>query len=287
MIKKILVITFYLTTLYSTAQLVNPVEIPFDKITDFNKDYIKEKRLKSVVLSYSSKMDGDIIIRHGIEKQYLFNTDGEPISEVYIEEGETGTDSLISFFEFNEQFKLTQQIDRYKNQLIKKLYFYNKAGRLKKEVTIEIKDNKTDTSAITNYKEPYSEATFAKRLILNSENRPFIEQRLYYDQQLRLINKEEDLYITSRSRKTSWLYDGTLLKEISYNDQINGNSKGKYAFEYNRDQLEYLYHYEKDELIKKTAFVYAVNNPNLLEALVIRHPKKGNITIMTIKYEYH
>ncbi len=286
MIKQILVVTCYLTSLCSTAQLVNPVGNPFDHITDFNIDYVKVQNIKSVILSYSSKVDGEVIIRHGIERRYFFNTDGEPIREVYIEESETGIDSLISLYEFNEQFQLTQQIDQYKNQLIKKLYFYNNAGRLKKEVIVEIKNNKADTSAITNYKEPYSEATFAKRLILNSENRPFLEQRLYYDQQHRLINKEEELYITSRSRKMNWLYDGTLLKEISYNNQINGNSKGKYTFEYKDEQLEYIYHYENDKLKNKTAFVYAVNQPILLEALVIRRQEKGFITILTIKYNY-
>ena len=265
---------------------MHPVSIPFSKATDFNTEYTKDQQVKTIFLKYLSKKDGELIVEHSVEKKFYFNDNGEPFKELYIEQRGQTTDSLVSAFEFNSDFQVTKQIDRYRSQENRKHVFYNQSGRIIKEVTIEVKNNRADTSSIINYTEAYTDKNFAKRFMLNSENRPFIEQRYYYDDQGRLINKEEDLFITTKSRKESRVYQNDLLKEIRYSNQINNNSNGKYTFEYKAKQLEFIYQYEQEELIKKTAFVYSVSDPNLLEALVIRYPKKEVIEIITIKYTY-
>lgn len=284
MIKELTTVFLLLSSFSGFTQLIRSVEIPFNEITDFNPEYIKANRINGIDLTYASKKDGEIIINRSVEKSYRFNDKGEPYEEVYIEKRGVIKDSLISFYKFNEAFQLTEQTDKYLNQEVKKTITYNQEGRIKKEVVLELKNNNIDTSTIINYTEPYSDKNFTKRFILNSENRPFIEQRFYYDELGRIINKEEDLYITARSRNKKWEYDGERLIKISYSDQINTKAQGEYTFEYHKNKLEYIYQYETEELIKKIAFVYAVDDPSLLEALVIRYPKKETIEIITIKY---
>ena len=286
MIKLNLFIPITILPLIVSAQLINVTGTPFNNISDFNPNYIKDKNIKSVSMQYASKRDGDLIIDHKIERIYYFNREGEPNQEIYLEKRGESVDSLISLFEFDKHFKLTNQIDRYKKQENHHTIYYNSNGRVKQEILVEKTNKLSDTIMIKTYTDPYSDKHFAKRFILNTENRPFIEQRFYYDSKRRLINLEEDLFITSKRRNKKWHYDNDLLIGISYLDEINNKTKGKYRFEYQNNLQEFIYQYEKEELIKKTAFVYSVDEPTLLEALVIRYPKMEKIEIITLKYHY-
>jgi antitoxin component YwqK of YwqJK toxin-antitoxin module len=280
-------ILFCCASISCMAQLLSAVEVPFAHVTDFEKTYVQRHKIKEIRLSYASKKDGEIIINRGVEKQFLFDKTGLPIQEIYIEQYRNKLDSLISKFQFNKDGNVIEQVDWFKNQQIKTQITFNEQGRIVSELAIEENIEGLDTITRKKFRETYSSPLFAKQFQLNTSGRPFLEKRFYYDNLGRLINLEEDLIISNKNRKKQWQYDGNQLKEIVYRDRINSNTEGKYIFEYLNNCITYIYAYEYGKLIKKTAFVYAVKDPTLLEALVIRYPNKEMIEIITIDYHYY
>ncbi len=287
MTKKAFLIFFTFTSLGCMAQLVSAVEAPFASVTDFNTAYIQQHKIKEIRLSYSSKKDGAIIVNRAVEKQFLFDKNGTPTQEIYIEQHRNNSDSLISKFQFNKDGQVIEQVDWYKSQKIRTQTTFNNQGRAALEITIEQTPEGFDTISKKQFKETYTSPLFAKQFQLNTSGRPFLEKRFYYDRWGRLINLEEDLIITNKNRKKQWVYQGEQLKEIVFSDRINSTINGRYVFDYSGNYPTYIHAYQNEELIKKTAFVYAVKDPTLLEALVVRYPQKETIEIIAIDYFYY
>lgn len=283
------IFAFILTSIIQLgySQLVLPVEHFFKDYNSFNVDFIKKNKIRSIQLTYSEKMDGEIIVSKPAIKRFYFNQEGRPTKEVYIESRGIYKDSSTIYFKFNDSNLLSEELITYQSETITRAFNYNAKNRVQSIVTTKHYKGQEDTVSIERYKEPYSDESFAKRIYLNSENRPYLEERLYYENN-RIIREEKDLIITSKSSTKSWSYKGHLIDKIEYSNYINRNEKGVYQFEYvNQNHLEYAYLFIEGELEKKLAFVYSPDDSDHLEALVIRYEQEGKIEIIQLEYTYY
>jgi hypothetical protein len=268
--------------------LVVPVEQFFESYESFNTDFIKQQNIKSIKLIHSEKLDGEIIISKPAIKRFHFDLNGIPTKEVYIESRGIYTDSSTIHFSFNPKSNLLEEeLISYQGETIKRTFEYSPKNRIQTITTTQKVGMVSDTTASEQYREPYSDDSFTKRIYLNSEGRPYLEERNYFENK-RLVRQEKDLIITAKSASKEWKYNGGLLEQIEYSNSINANEKGVYSFEYfDKDYLEYVYHFIHDQLSEKIAFVYSSDKATHLEAIVIRHEQKGKIEIIQLEYSYY
>lgn len=268
--------------------MVKPVEVFFESYESFNTEFIKQEKIKSIKLTYSEKMDGAIIVSKPAIKKFHFDKNGIPTKEVYIESKGIYTDSSTIYFSFDPKTKLLEEeLISYHDEVIKRSFKYNSKNRVQSIATIKKIGMVSDTSAFEQYREPYSDEGFAKRIFLNSEERPYLEERNYYVKK-QLVRQEKDLIITSKSATKEWIYNSGLLEKIEYFNAINAYEKGTYSFEYiNQNYLEYTHLYINSQLSKKIAFVYAPKKATHLEAIVIRYEQEGKIEIIQLDYTYY
>ncbi len=291
MLNKFLIALFFLFSSDAFTQILVPTENYFKDEVSFHPDRIKSAQIKSITLTYSEKYDNKTIQRENKKKIYFFNADGFIIKEVYKESRGIFKDSIRIEKKYNSDSLISEKIQNYNGDVVKSVYQYNKNKRVKRIYTIKYDDFlNADTIASEIFMERYADSEFVKRVQLNSENRPYLEERLYFDQNKRLIKQEKDLIITAKTSKKEWKYNANnQIAEINYSDNINSNSKGRYFFEYRLEDnlLEYIYHSEKEELIEKTVLVYSATFKQRVDAVVIRNNRTAKISIIELDYTYY
>lgn len=291
MLNKFLIVILFLLSRDTFSQILIPTENYFKEEVSFSPKKIKEANIKSISLTYSEKYDNKTIQRENKKKIYYFDENGLIIREVYKESRGIFKDSIRIEKKYNSDTLLAEKVQNYNGDIVKSVYQYNKNKRLKKIYTIKYDDFlNADTIATEVFMERYADEQFVKRVQLNSENRPYLEERLYFDEKHRLIKQEKDLIITAKTSKKEWKYNtNNQIAEIKYQDNINSNHKGRYFFEYRLEdqQLEYIYHSEEEETIEKTVLVYSATEKKRVDAVVIRNNRTAKISIIELDYSYY
>lgn len=308
-----------------TAQLINPkpVDIPLGPI-NFNADYIKANKIKSIVLDIVDKPDGSVIIDKDATQGYEFDAMGRLIRYYYTilrkttaqetvipaikrkgkvirEESVTTTTQYVNDTIFANVF-----YDNSNRIILKRVktgdfyiafYFeYDEKGQLKKEIHFKetnINENKKDftlgvQSLLSSETFQYTPltATQLKKTCLNDEGREYKKAIINYDTNGNKISESYEFIVSWMRLESTYKYDSNnRLVDRVIRTNDNGEQKAHSVFIYNDKNLLITEQKYKEGEVLLNEISYLYDASNaLIKSQINRDFKNASIGI--IKYSY-
>ena len=280
MFKSIYLVLFFLGVFNSYGQLLDNSQ--GNALSDrpfFNEDLIRKNKIKSISGDFTVKKVGDILRDTELGRTYFFNEKGQLVKSLETTQASIGLDTLVSYFEYNEEGKITAIRTKDHYGFYATIYKYDSLGRVIRE---EFRRNLNKNNSSLNFeigKEfvvTYETSTYQefeghqKRTIYNSYGTSYKDVFTYYDEDGLITQKVERLQRTSGTKTTNYSYNEKgLLDTINVISSQAGIKKRTYIFSYD----------EWNNLIKKE---YYKNGDYITEERVLYDDKTMMINyIMT------
>jgi hypothetical protein len=308
-----------------TAQLINPkpVDISLGPI-NFNTDYIKSNRVKSIVLDIVDKPDGSVIIDKDATQGYEFDTMGRLIRYYYtILRKTTSQETVIpaikkkgKVIQEESMNTITQYINDTifanvfydnNNQIILKrvktgdfyiafYYEYDEKQQLKKEMHFKetnINENKRDFTL--GVQTQLSSETFQytaltptqiKKTCLNDEGREYKKAIINYDSSGNKISESYEFIVSWMRLESTYKYDlKNRLTDRMIRTNDNGEQKAHSVFTYgDKNTLLSEQKFKEGEVLLNEISYLYDASNTLVKSQINRDFKNASIGI--IKYSY-
>ncbi len=320
-----LLIFFFYSQYFQGQTLLPTAENAFDIQLPFNKKYISEHKIKSIIFDIIDKKDLQVAEDKGLLNYYEFNKMGQltrfyytVISKIIqkefyqpptyskrhkINNAYTYTkndyifDTVSSVYFYNEKNNLI--LKRNNDGIFYESYYYDYDSQLK--VNKERRCKETNVSPLKNEfklgsqliisQESFSYAATGKnqvkKICFNDENRPYKEMIFNYNDANQILSIDERYVVAWITQKYTFEYNGThqLIKAI-YTSNSNGLQTTVKTFEYDSNNcLLTEKHYKNDVLLKEISYITNVDKK--ITSYIIRDPKEKNIRIIKLYYNYY
>lgn len=208
----------------------------------FNEDLIRENKIKSISGGFTVKKVGDILRDTELGRTYYFNRKGQLIKSLETTQASIGLDTLISYFEYNEDGKITAIRTKDHFGFYATIYKYDSLGRVvREEFRRNLNKNKSSLNLEIGkeFLVTYETSTYQefdgqqKRTISNSYGTPYKDVFTYYDEDGLITQKVERLLRTSGTKSTNYSYNEKgLIDTLKITSNQGGIKKREYVFIY-------------------------------------------------------
>ncbi|MDX1652816.1 MAG: hypothetical protein R3277_10015 [Brumimicrobium sp.] len=263
----------------------------------FNEDIVRQNKIKEISGDFTVKKVGDILRDTELMRSYHFNEKGQLIKTVETTQATIGFDTLVSYYEYNSQGKITALRTKDHYGFYATIYEYDSAGRVVRE---EFQRNLNKNASSTNLdlgKEfivSFETSTYQefdgqqKRTVYNSYGIPYKEIFTYYDDEGLKTQVVEKLIRTSGIKTTDYSYNA---KGLIDSIKVVSNQAG------NQERLEVFYYDDWGNLIREESFrngVFITENRVLYDEktmminyIMTQEVATGYIMILALKnYEF-
>ena len=316
-------LTFFLNC---SAQLFNvkPMDIPLGPI-NFNPEYIRQNKVKTITLDIVDKPDGAVIIDKNATQGYEFDSIGRLVRYYYtilsktesqemmvppiIKRGKVvraGSTKTITQF-VNDTIFVNVFDDQ--NQVISKrvktgdfygayYYEYNDKHQLKKAIHFKetnVSENKREfklgvQSVLSSERFEYTILTPSqlKKSCLNDEGREYKKAIINYDPRGNKISESYEFIVSWMRQESNYVYDeNNRLINKMFRSNENGEEKTYSLFTYGeKNTLLTEQKYKGDQLTNEISYLYDGANV-LVKSHVNRDFKNASIGIVKYSYSFY
>jgi hypothetical protein len=318
---------FIFITFICSGQVINthPADVPLGPI-NFNKEYIKQNKIKSISVSLVDKPDGSIILDKGATQGFEFDEKARLIRYYYtvlnrvekiereipaiIRKGrviQPATSNTYTYY-LNDTIFCNLFYDE-KNNIVGKrtrtgdyydayYYEYNEAGQIKKELHCR------ETNSSENKKEfklgvqtVLSSETFeyiqltptqTKKRCLNDEGREYKKAIINYNEKGNKISESYEFIVGWMKQENKYTYnEKNQLIENAIVSNESGDINKKSVFIYNdKGNVITEKRFVKDVLLNEISYLYDETN-TILKSHINRDFKNASIGIVKYMYSFY
>lgn len=296
----------------------------FGPLLEFNSDFIKDRKIRSITFDIIDKKDFEVAIDKNLMNYYEFNSNGQlsrfyyttivkTIEKEYHSQPVYKRHRLVSqghsYFKNEYVYDTISTVYMYNDQnLIMKryndgtyyetrYYNYDSKNRVTKEKRYkETNNSETKNNFILGNQTLISEDSFQyvditphqyKQICLNSEHRPYKEI---------IVNKDSTGKVTSTNEHyiVAWIVQNAefkYVKGILTTAEFKGNANGDVVLKstYECDSTGCIYtekQYKNDVLLKEISYI-TERNSKFLNSFVSRDPINKTMRIVKLYYNYY
>lgn len=267
---------------------------------DFKTDFIKQKKIKKICLSFFVKPGRSRIERKNQNTEYNIDSLGRISSQASNEELiKIGLDSTTTWFVYDSLNQV--KIKRIKDSNGYNAYYYTRdsAGMLTKQVYCKesnISENKNifklgkqEVLSLETIEYITLSNRQTKKIFYNDLGKKYKEAILYYDSLGR--NTEENAHYTATSINVNYKYkydDSSRIVEKLYYSDATGDYTEKLQYVYGeKGNIKEEIFYRNDVLVYNKFYFYNTQN-NLPESELIKHAaSQETFEISKFEYEYY
>lgn len=209
----------------------------------FNSTIISQNNIKSIRGNFTHYKHGDAFRETKLYRAYHFNEDGRLIKQLESRKTNHGIDTLVSFYEYDQDGNLTALRQKDEYGFYAYIYKYDSAGRvIREEYRRNLTRGKQKATEFKLGKEfivTFETASYQefdgqlKKTVYNSYGVPYKDVISYFNEDGQIIEKVERLRRTSGGTKTIYSYNGKgLLDTLETTSNISGNQNRLYVFKY-------------------------------------------------------
>lgn len=327
MIKKYLIFIQLFLFFNCTAQLINvkPTDVPLGPI-NFNAEYIRQNKVKSITLDMVDKPDGQVIIDKDATQGYEFDTLGHLIRYYYTILSKMETQEMVvqpiikkgKVIRAGSTKTITQYVNDTifvnvvydgSNQVISKrvktgdfygayYYEYNDKHQLKKAIHFKetnINENKREftlgvQSLLSSEKFEYTVLTQTqiKKSCLNDEGREYKKAIINYDARGNKLSESYEFIVSWMRQENNYVYDeNNRLINKMFRSNENGEEKTYSLYKYgDKNSLLTEQKYKGDQLTNEITYLYDGTNV-LVKSHINRDFKNSSIGIVKYNYTFY
>ncbi len=308
------------------AQLITsqPVDIAVGSM-NFNKNVVKQNKIKNITLVIADKPDGDLIIDKGATQNFEFDTLGRVTKYYYtilnsVQQQEIDVPAIVRRGRVLRP-ATTRTINKYLNdtifatifydslnRLIGKrtksddyydayYYEYNEAGKIKSELHCKetnVSENKNEfklgvQSILSTETFQYETLTPTqiKKKCLNDEGREYKSAIINYDSAGNKISENYNFIVSWMFEQINYEYNnrGNTIKR-TYSSNSNGNQKEENVFEFDTDgTILSEKKHKNSELLNETSYLF--DEKKLIKSHINRDFKNASIGIVKYVYTFY
>jgi hypothetical protein len=306
------------------AQLIStkPIDVTVGTL-NFNADFIKKNKIKTIILSMTDKPDGAVIVDKGAMQSYEFDKNGKTIRYYYtvlnrivkeeIEESVSKkkghyVTTRSSFKYINDTVFMNVFYDSLNRIIVKRIntgdyydatyYEYNEESQIKKEIHCKetnASGNKTyfilgvqNTVSSEIFVYTKLTATQIKKSCLNDENREYKKAIINYDEKGNKISENYDFLVSWMRQENTYQYDNAgLLHQRTNTRNESGVVKDYSIFWYDaKGALLTENKFKNGELTDEINYLYD-DSKTFIKSEVNRDNKNASIGIVKFAYEFY
>lgn len=322
-----MILLFLILILDSSAQLIQviPSDIPLGPI-NFNPEYIRQNRVKTITLDIVDKPDGDVIVDKDAIQGYEFDTLGRVVRYYYTILSKTETQEMVvppiikrgkvvragatkTISRFVNDTIFTNVFYNNQNQIISKrvrtgdfygayYYEYNDKNQLKKAIHFKetnVSENKRNfilgvQTVLSSERFEYTvlTPTQIKKSCLNDEGREYKKAIINYDARGNKISESYEFIVAWMRQESNYVYDeNNRLINKMFRSNENGEEKSYSLFKYgDKNTLQTEQKYKNDQLVNEISYLYDGANV-LVKSHVNRDFKNASIGIVKYSYTFY
>jgi hypothetical protein len=322
-----LILLFLILILDSSAQLIQviPSDIPLGPI-NFNPEYIRQNKVKTITLDIVDKPDGDVIVDKDAIQGYEFDTLGRVVRYYYTILSKTETQEMVvppiikrgkviragatkTVSRFVNDTIFTNVFYNNQNQIISKrvrtgdfygayYYEYNDKNQLKKAIHFKetnVSENKRNfilgvQTVLSSERFEYTvlTPTQIKKSCLNDEGREYKKAIINYDARGNKISESYEFIVAWMRQESNYVYDeNNRLINKMFRSNENGEEKSYSLFKYgDKNTLQTEQKYKNDQLVNEISYLYDGANV-LVKSHVNRDFKNASIGIVKYSYTFY
>lgn len=318
---------YLVIVLDSSAQFiqVKPSDIPLGPI-NFNAEYIRQNKVKTITLDMVDKPDGDIIVDKDATQGYEFDTLGRVVRYYYTILSKTESQEMVvppiikrgkviragstkTVYKFVNDTIFTNVFYNDQNQIISKrvrtgdfygayYYEYNDRNQLKKAIHFKetnISENKRNftlgvQTVLSSERFEYTimTPTQIKKSCLNDEGREYKKAIINYDTRGNKLSESYEFIVSWMRQESNYVYDeNNRLINKMFRSNENGEEKTYSLFKYGeKNTLLSEQKYKGDQLVNEISYLYDGANV-LVKSHINRDFKNSSIGIVKYSYTFY
>ncbi|MFN6039844.1 MAG: hypothetical protein ACK452_15350, partial [Bacteroidota bacterium] len=307
------------------AQMILPSATgSFDRYPNFNREWIKKNKIKSITFDILDKKDYQVGKDEGLIEKYEFDSDGK-LTRFYFTEiaKQTIKETYVPVIR-KKRYRsggYTRHEKIYEYDTISTRFFYDKDGRLilsrynegsyyegnyyeydgEGRITRELRCKETNLTQGSNIftlgvQNVISEEKFEyqktgnlkyKKKCLNDEGRVFREIIINTDEGKRIKEMNENFTVTWISQKTKFWYNNFgQLTQKTFESNADGTQAIRDTFEYdNKGNIIWEKQFMNDVLLNERSYIFN-DSGDLVNSFVIRNHTEKSMRITKIIYDY-
>lgn len=297
-VKYLFIILSLIPLLGNSQMLDNSQGNAFTDVPFFNKEFIKNNKIKTLKGTYTYKKMGDILRNSEYIVDFEFNREGELIQGYETKKYENTIDTLVSSYGYNKAGKLEYKRDKDHRGFFSVHYQYDEKGRvIREEYRRDIDSVNSaiapsfERSTIINFEtmtyQDYSNQS--KKIVSNNYGFPYLEEISYFHPELGyLVSKEERLKMTYETKKTTYDYTSKgWISKINIVSSANSNANQEVVFKYDEaGNVIAKEIYKNGDYLIDIQIIYN-SKTGLISYLLSRDVKSNFITILKFnQYDY-
>lgn len=294
-VKKLSILFCILHSFLNSQILDNKRGLAFTDEPFFNETFIKKNKIKSLKGEYTFKKVGDIMRKTEFKSVYQFDSLGQLISTFETRNEDGIKDTINNIYEYSSKNELMVHRKKDSGGYGSIHYERDSLGRIISEEThrdIFNKEGKLERSLVLNkefMKYDVSSPLQQKKTIYNSYELPYMEEISYFNADGYLVEKVENLKMTSGKIKYLYEYNEKgYLSAIRSAANINGIFAEEWFFKYdNFGNLIEKHIYKKGVFTTDIQIIYNIDT-KLLSSVLTREVQTNFIMILRFQgYEFY
>lgn len=309
------------------AQLILPsLNETFSQIPNFNPDYIRSHKIKSIVFDILDKKDLQIAVDKGLIHNYEFNEQGyltrfyyTSISKTIVKEIHTAPvyrkrrkisngsvtyrneylyDTVSTNFFYNDKNKLILKRYRDGNYYEATYYTYDSTGNTLREYKCKETNVSLDKNVFQigvqnvlsdeNFTYEFTGPRQIKKKSLNDEKRAFKETILNFNDDLQRISEYENFIATFITQSCKYMYNakGQMTEKV-FESNSNGKIKVVETFDYDKHgNILTQKQFKNDVLLNELSYIID-ENTNLVNSFLNRDHINKSIRITKLYFAFY
>lgn len=283
----------------SAQMIANHTGTVFEEDNFFNRDFIKNNKIRVISGNLSTKKELETIIDRGLVVQYHFDKEGRLVKYLYsfFSAGNKIDTSVVEYNYENDLLVSKRQNDNYgyytysykyneKNQIVEETYS-RETNQLQRKDTFALDKQYIITVNNYNYEEP-KEGQF-KRKLLNNYGRAYQEEIFTKDANGFLTEIETHLIVSNKRSRVTFKYNerGDVMEKLDVRDLSASNKSQWWVFKY--DKIGNLLEediYRNGKHIYHREVLYD-EKTMLLKALITKDMEANYITILKYNFLFY
>lgn len=323
--KQIYSIFFFFSISFLIAQTLKPTpNSAFAPLLDFNTEYIKEQKIKSIKFDIIDKKDFEVAEDKNLINYYEFNTDGLLQRFYYTSISKSVQKEYHTAPVYNRKRLVSKGHVYYKNEYeydtVSTVYLYNKQNLImqryndgtyyetryynydsKNRITKEKRFKETNNSQIKNTfilgnQILLSEDSFQyqdisakqyKKICLNNENRPYKEIIVNMDSAGNITSTNEHYTVAWIVQNAEFKYENGILTTAEFKGNANGDIVLKSVYECDSTNCIYTEKQFRNETLLKEISYITQRNSKLLSSFISRDVINKTMRIVKLFYNFY
>lgn len=323
----ILTYLFSIALLYCNAQVFNnkPTDIPLGPV-NFDKEFIKKNKIKSISVNIVDKPDGSVIIDKGATQGFEFDEKGRIIRYYYtilrqvvkeelespaiirrgrvIQRATTHTyqhylnDTIFCNLFYDEKDNIVGKRIQTGDYYDAYYYEYYENGQIKKELhcrETNLSENKKEfklgvQSILSSETFEYISLTSSqtKKRCMNDEGREYKKAIINYNEKGNKISETYEFIVGWMKQESKYTYnDKNQVTEFIFISNQSGDINKKTSYEYNdKGNIITEKRFAKEELLNEISYLYD-DTHTFVKSHINRDFKNSSIGIVKYAYTFH